>query len=363
MILFLYILRDYLRYVLGTVLLTVFLFTLFDFIQRSTKEFGEYRPATEKIVYYYLYQVPGQVMQAMPIAALLASVISMIMLSRTNEITAMRAAGMGPRRIGAPLACGGVLLSLAALVIGEALVPRLAKRVHHVHEVEIMGERDDQIAGGARWLRTDSTLINFRDYDAVRQSLSHLQIIDVRVNFRPDTVLQAESAIYRPERRLWELQDVRRLRFRPSGTLDRIDPMSSPQFVALPVEPTKLKRDRRTANELSIAELKDLVDRGDASGANTLPYKVELQGKLAYPFAALVVSLIGLKFGYKSERATETTKGVLIAFAIGISYWFVMSAGRALGLRGDIPPIVAAWLPNFVILGIIATEAYLGRRG
>jgi len=87
-----------------------------------------------------------------------------------------------------------------------------------------------------------------------------------------------------------------------------------------------------------------------------------LHGKLAYPFAAFVVSLIGLKFGYKSERATETTKGVLVAFFIGISYWFIMSAGRALGLRGTIPPVVSAWMANCVILGIISFDAWMSRK-
>jgi lipopolysaccharide export LptBFGC system permease protein LptF len=132
--------------------------------------------------------------------------------------------------------------------------------------------------------------------------------------------------------------------------------------VSLPIEPKKLKKDRRKPNELSIRELSDLIERGEQSGADTVPYKVELQSKFAYPFAAFVVSLIGLKFGYKSERSTETVKGVLVAFFIGISYWFVLSAGRALGLQGSVSPFWAAWMANFVILGIIATDAWVGRK-
>ena len=89
---------------------------------------------------------------------------------------------------------------------------------------------------------------------------------------------------------------------------------------------------------------------------------MDLQGKIAYPFAAFVVSLIGLKFGYKSERATETAKGVLLAFFVGISYWFIMSAGRALGLRGNLLPVVAAWMANVVILVLIGTDWWMSRR-
>src|SRR5687768_5256436 len=101
--LFFYILREYVKYVIGTIALTIFLFILFDFIHKTTKYFSEYEPTTENIIKFYAYQIPAQLVQALPIAALLASVISMILLSRTNEITAMRAAGMGPWRIAAPL--------------------------------------------------------------------------------------------------------------------------------------------------------------------------------------------------------------------------------------------------------------------
>ena len=62
------------------------------------------------------------------------------------------------------------------------------------------------------------------------------------------------------------------------------------------------------------------------------------------------MSLIGLKFAYTSERSTETAKGILLAVAIGISYWFILNATSALGKRGSISPFFAGWAANFVIL-------------
>lgn len=360
--LFFYILRDYVKYVVGTTTLTVFLFVLFDFIHRSTKEFADFHPRPTLIAKYYLYQIPAQVVQALPIAALLASVITMILLSRTNEITAMRAAGMGPRQIGAPLAFGGLVLSVLALSLGELVVPRLAQDVHYIHEVQISGEKDEQIAGGAKWVRSGAKLINFQDYDTATKTLSGLQIVEVLPNFKPVLATQAATATYLPDIKQWLLNGIKVLRFRRGGALEGIEDLSGTETMALPIEPAKLKLDRRSPNELSIAELSEQVSQGEQSGANTLPAKVELHGKLAYPFAAFVVSLIGLKFGYKSERATETTKGVLLAFAIGISYWFIMSAGRALGLRGDIPPLLATWMANVLILAIITVDAWLSRQ-
>src|SRR5690606_10774356 len=112
------------------------------FIHRATRYFAEYNPSTEHILQFYLFQMPAQVVQAMPIASLLASVVCMILLSRTNEITAMRAAGMGAIRIGAPLAFGGMCLSILSLLMGELVVPKFSEKMHYVQAVLIEGESD-----------------------------------------------------------------------------------------------------------------------------------------------------------------------------------------------------------------------------
>ena len=347
---------------LGTVILTLFLFILFDFIQRTTKYFAEYEPATKDIALFYLYQVPSQIVQALPIASLLASVITMILLSRTNEVTAMRAAGMNPWRIGLPLAAGGFALSLCSLSLGEWVVPQFAGQMHYVQKVKIEGAGEGENISGMHWMRDETRLINFREYDPVQRSLKQLKIIETGPNFRPIKSTEAWRAFYQPASDTWYLEEVRTNFFALDGTLVETVRISN-QDLSLPIVPDKMRQERRKPNEMSFAELTELATEGDRSGANTLPYKVDLHAKAAYPFAAFVVSLIGLKFGYRSERNTETAKGILLAFAIGISYWFILSAGRALGNRGDLAPVVAAWLANVTILGLIVIDAWRARRG
>lgn len=358
---FSYILREYLKYVIGNIVLTVFLFVLFDFIHKTTKYFAEYNAKSQDILRFYLTQVPSQIVQALPIASLLASVVCMVLLSRTNEITAMRASGMGPLQIGAPLAFGGLVLSLGSLLASEFLLPGLAQKVRFVQDVLIEGHKEGGTGQSSKWVRDGQTLLSFKEFDPLTQILWGVSIIDLKDNFRPVRATEAEQGLFQNETGKWRLSGVRTFHFRRNGTLDFVVPKAALEL-DLPFDPKKLKRDERRPAELSFQELQEAIGRGDRSGIDTLPLKVEVHGKLAYPFAAFVVSLIGLKFGYKSERVTETAKGVLIAFFIGISYWFVLSAGRALGLRGDINPVFAAWLPNIVVLAFVLIDASLSRR-
>ena len=110
MLLFSYVLRELFKYILGTLILCVFLFLLFDFLHKTTRYIPRFNPSSELLLKAYLYQVPSLLFQAIPIASLLGSVICMLLLSRTNELTAMRAAGVGPFGLSAPIIFGGILL-------------------------------------------------------------------------------------------------------------------------------------------------------------------------------------------------------------------------------------------------------------
>jgi lipopolysaccharide export system permease protein len=359
--LFLYVFRDFVKYVVGTLVLCVFLFVLFDFIHKTTKYFAQYKPSSDLVLQLYLYQLPTHMSQALPIASLLASVITMVLLSRSNEITAMRAAGMGPLRIGLPLAVGGLLLSCIAYVVNERVIPKTSHKLHYIQDVQIEGGQAAEVASHTRWQRRGNLVVSFRDYDIPAQRIIGLNIVDVKSSFQPDKIIEAASAKYSAAGDLWDAEDILITYFSDSGAIDFSEHRKS-MTIRLNIDPKKLMRDRRTPEEMSIKELKEVIARGERNGSDTLAYQVDLQVKLAYPLAAFVVSLIGLKFGYRSERTTETARSILLAFLIGISYWFVLNAFKALGKRGTIPPFLAGWFADVFIFAVVMVQAWRSRR-
>ena len=349
MILFFYIIRDFFKYVFGTIVLCLFLFVLFDFIQRSTRYLARYSPTGKDLALFYFYQVPNLCLQAMPIAALLASVICMVLLSRTNEITAMRAIGMGPMQIGMPIAVGGMILCIISAVLGEWILPLSAQKMHYIQNIVIEKNSDMPIADGARWLRSDNLLYSFKDYETTTQSLIDVKIIKLGNPFRPRKTIFAERAVFQKDLNAWTLMDVKTFYFWPNGTLSYTERNKS-LVVSMPIDPTKLKTELRVPTEMSIKELNANIERNQSHGADVLDTYVEMHIKIAFYFASFVVSLIGLRFGYRSERSMETARGVLLAIAVGVSYWFILNAAKALGKRGTLNPIFAAWIANFAII-------------
>ncbi|RYZ80347.1 MAG: YjgP/YjgQ family permease, partial [Proteobacteria bacterium] len=358
--LFFYVFKDFVKYVIGFLILAVFLFVLFDYIHKTTRYIPRFNPEPILLIKLYINYLPNLIAQSLPIASLMSSVITMVLLSRSNEITAMRAAGMGPFRLGLPIIMGGALVSLVSVINGEFVQPIASSRMHFIDDVQIARGSDTQIGEGARWLKSGNTLYNFRDYDPITNVMTGIRVIETGENFRPKRSLEARLATYRPEEMDWLLEDVKVLYFWPKGTLSYSE-KKEVLPVSIPVEPSKLKKERRVPAEFSSKESLDAIRKGSDSGKDIQSYRVDFHSKIAQYFAAFVLSLIGLKFGYKSERTMETARGMLVALFIGVSYWVIMSSVRTLAVKGILHPLLAAWVANFVILGISIWNNVQGR--
>jgi lipopolysaccharide export LptBFGC system permease protein LptF len=104
---------------------------------------------------------------------------------------------------------------------------------------------------------------------------------------------------------------------------------------------------------LSIRELLDYkrLHAGDSSRSALVDTK--LHGRVAAPWTCLVVVLIALPFGAMSARRNVYV-GVASSLSICFSYFVLLQVCLALGVRGTVPPWLAAWAPNglFALAGV-----------
>ena len=82
---------------------------------------------------------------------------------------------------------------------------------------------------------------------------------------------------------------------------------------------------------------------------------MQLHRKLAFPFSALVMVLLGIPFSFVVGRR-GALYGVATSLVIAILYWAVMETFQALGENAILPPLLAAWAPNLIFS---ATGLYL----
>jgi lipopolysaccharide export LptBFGC system permease protein LptF len=82
----------------------------------------------------------------------------------------------------------------------------------------------------------------------------------------------------------------------------------------------------------------------------------QLYSRMATPWTCLVVVLIAIPFGAMGGRR-NVFFGVAGSIFIFFIYYVLLQVGLALGAAGDLPPLLAAWLPNlfFGVSGLVMT--------
>jgi len=98
---------------------------------------------------------------------------------------------------------------------------------------------------------------------------------------------------------------------------------------------------------MTFDELRNYVTLMQKSGYYAIPYQVQLQKKVAFPFVTLVMTLIAVPFAVTTGRS-GALYGIGFGIALAIVYWTAQSVFGAMGAAGLLTPMLAAWAPNIL---------------
>jgi lipopolysaccharide export LptBFGC system permease protein LptF len=106
---------------------------------------------------------------------------------------------------------------------------------------------------------------------------------------------------------------------------------------------------------MTFGELRQHINRLAGSGINLADSRVQLQERLAFPMVAFVMTLLGIPFAMTVGRR-GALYGVGLAIILASGYWLLNTVFLAVGQAGLLPPALAAWAANLLLL---AAAAYL----
>lgn len=347
-----YVLRSFLRLFFLSLAAFVGIYLLIDFFEK-VDDFIEHQAAVSLYILYFLNKIPLIVAQVVPLAVLLAVFMTIGGLSRTSELTAMRAGGMSLLRITLPLLAIALLISLVVLGANESLVPASVQQSNHILQVKVAGRKDLTQRLDRLWLREKGAVINIRQALPEQSTLQEVTVFELDEQARPLTRTDAVRAVY-SEMSGWELEEAQIHHFDPhSGEVRSVETRPRLPFI-LSKTPKDFRSTAERNEELGIRELHALAQRVRDEGYDPTRFLVDLQGRSATPFASFIMAFIGIPFALQRKRGGSLAVGIGISVAIGISYHILQGMLLAFGYSGALSPLVAAWAPNllFALIGI-----------
>lgn len=332
------------------------LYLLIEFFEKFDN-FARKNAVLSQYFVYFLGRIPMIVTQIVPLAVLMGVFMTIGTLSHNNELTAMRAGGLSLSRISLPLLTMGLIISLAVLASNEWLVPitnREANRIYRfdLEKVQQLTRTRDKV-----WLKDGNALVNIRMVIPSQNLLQGISIQDLYENGRPATRIDAARATYTAG--TWQGENVTISHF--SATTGEVIDVTQSATAPLPLSksPQDFNAISELNEEMTISALAHMAQRVKEEGYDPTRYRVDLHGRLATPFASLIMAFLGIPFALQRGRGSSLAAGIAVSIFIGISYHLFQGMILALGYSGTIPILLAAWSPNvlFGLLGVTLLSA------
>jgi len=334
------------NFILALIAITV----LFQFQAFMSQLLEREFPAGQLIV-YHMMNVPLVMVQMTAPAVMLATVLTLSGLTRTNELVAAYSIGFGLRRITALLLALVFIISCLLLIVQDRVLPPMFKK-RTAYYWRDMKHRTDfyfDVKQDKIWYRSKNLIYNLQRFDAKNKTIHGMAVYDFDNQFNLTQVLDAQLAEYTPQG--WKLQNGTVTVFSKEDQFPHTSHFVEKEL-QIPEKPKDFLEIDKEVDGLRILELKKYIEHMKAAGADTKAYEVKFHSRFSLAFIPIVMCILGVPFSIRGRREEGTAKDLTLCLVVTFFYWLFYSIGLSLGTNGAVPPWLAAWLPSVVFAGL-----------
>jgi len=298
------------------------------------------------LLQFIWHTIPDMANYILPVAALTAMLLSLGILTKHNEVTAMKAAGISLYRLIVPVAVLAVAVSLASFYLQERVLPDSNRKANRVWDAinDLPARSYNPLERTWMVNRAKNRFFHYSYFDPRRSAFRQLTILDVDVReWTLTRRLFAEHAAL--GMRALNLTDGWQRRFEPDAPVpfERFDRMD------IPLEETRdfFLKEWKEPSQMTLGELRTYIREVKDLGFDTGRLEVDWQAKLALSLVAVIMTLIGIPFAFAMGRR-GTLVGIAVGVVIAMLYWGAIGFFRGLGYAGTLSPFLAAWGPNLL---------------
>jgi len=324
------------------------LFAFMDLI-RELSSLGQGQYHLGYVLLFVLLTVPGHIYELFPVAVLVGTILALVQMAASSELTVYRSSGTSLLQMILALFKIALPIVLVGFVCGEYFAPpseRMAQKIRlEAQNAQISLK---EFSSGV-WVKDDRSFVNVKNVmpDA---SLLNIDIYRFDETYHLQAITNAKRADFIGEGR-WQLADVLETRF-GKGTANVSSwpkqewrsALNPEIFSVLLVAPKQM-------SAWSLHQYSEhLRDNHEESGR----YEIAMWERLAYPFVLLVMMILALPFASYQRRAGGIGAMVFLGIVFGLVYHFVGRLFASLGALNYWQPFVSATAMTglFLLLGM-----------
>jgi len=321
--------------------------------------------------------IPLSLIYSVPFAWLAATAIVMGRWVSDHEVVALKTSGLPPRVLAVPVLALSGILAVVGMVYNGFHVPR-ATRALNVGMSDYLPQFLSSLKGADRSIAFDAGRLSWDHWDPEQQRFvaveldrrerdGRLSAMVVGKDLRLERIREGAKG----EGLRLELEDAFLVRV-PDG---------DPQVAFSGQRPITMGRVQRVGastlfNEffgglrfvphprhMTLPELFYGLEAGGVARGSLQDVHVAIHGRLALGSASFFLALFAMAMMLQLQPSSRRIRNFMLCFAPAVAIFFpLQTAGPTLARSGAMPPWLAMWLPNLVILAISCALFVRGAR-
>jgi lipopolysaccharide export system permease protein len=298
----------------------------------------------------FIFRLPAVMVYIFPMAMLLAALLGFARLSNDSEVVAFRSAGISLYRLMLPVLFMGLIVSFLTMLFYEIVVPESSDAAKQLLITSTVKFRP-KIQRNMFIPEIDHESLKRVFY--AREANGNVMkgvIVGEFEGQRLAQLINAEEAVWQADKDSWAFKNGIIYILSEDGEYKHLVRFKE-QVIAIKYSPADFYIGEKKAEEMNIMELSKFIALKKKMGEGTTDNEIQLNMKIAIPFACLVFSLLGAPLGLTPKRASSSI-GLGISIIIIFAYYIMMSISIAFGELNWLPPPIAAWTPNVATAGV-----------
>jgi LPS export ABC transporter permease LptG/LPS export ABC transporter permease LptF len=347
-----YVLREFLLtfvMVLVTFVMLMLIFTFFELLSDIIRN----KTPLVTVGEYLVNLTPSMIYVITPLSVLIGVLVVFGIMNRNSELTAMKATGVSLYRITVPVVAIAAVLSVSLFMFDELYLPQANRRQEALRNV-IKGKPAETFEHpGRKWIfgqqrpGQPSRIFYYEYFDSDIDTFGNISIFEFNPgSFTIAKRIFASTAHWEPKLNTWVFEDGWERTFNGSDITSYEDfPVKT--FSEISEQPAYFKKEVRQSSEMNFGELAAYIHDLRQSGFNTVPLRVQLNHKLAYPLITLVMAVLAIPFALSMGKRGSLSS-IAIAIGVAIAYSVVSAFFDAMGNVSWLPAFLAAWSPDLL---------------
>ena len=311
----------------------------------NIEKFIESELPLTRIITYLLLKMPLVFNQIVPVAILLAILVAFGLMNKNNEIIALKCGGISVYYLLRPIIIISLIFAGILFLLSESIVPITISKANHIWRVEIRKKTAVTAKQKNIWIKGHRSIYYISYFNP-----KDLTISDVALNYFDHDfklIRRVDGSKGKFQDGQWVLFDLMEQVLDAESGVYRVS-FHQEQVQQIDFLPEDLKRAAKKSEEMNFKELYAYVQAVESEGYDATPYRVDFHAKFALPAASIILCLIAT--GIAARRRSREALSIVIAYGMGVVflYWVLHGFCLSLGYGGLLPPIIAAWISNFV---------------